>query len=82
MNTSGYLPSADELKLFISTINYYKPSATLPAIEFFLNGENVTVLPDIRIDALYEKHNKKPHKGGFCSKSQFSLLKKQAVPCL
>ena len=71
------LTDADELrKLFISTINYYKPSATLPAIEFFLNGENITVLPDIRIDALYEKHNKKPHKGGFfVAKASFRYSK-------
>lgn len=71
------LTENDELrKLFISTITYYKPSATLPTIEFFLNGENITVLPEIKIDELYIKHNKKPQKGGFfVAKASFRYSK-------
>lgn len=71
------LTEDDELrKLFISTITYYKPSATLPTIEFFLNNENITVLPEIKIDELYTKHNKKPQKGGFfVAKASFRYSK-------
>lgn len=71
------LTEDDELrKLFISTITYYKPSTTLPAIEFFLNGENITVLPETKIDELYKKYSKKPQKGGFfVAKASFRYSK-------
>lgn len=68
------LIDSDELqKLFISSITYYRDSESLPIIEFFVDGEDVTVYPLEKIESLYEKYKKRknPGRGYFVSKATF-----------
>ena len=41
-----------------------------------MDGENITIIPDVKIDALYAKYSKKPQKGGFfVAKASFRYTK-------
>jgi molecular chaperone HtpG len=61
------LTDDEELKkLFISSITYYVDSKSLPSIKFYLNGKDVTLTPDVKIEQIYTLNNKlKAKKQGF-----------------
>ena len=61
-------------KLLISTITYYISSDTLPHIEFYIDGVEVTSTPSSKIDDIYKRKNTQPKKkkeGYFVAKAQF-----------